>query len=309
MRKIKISFYALLSLVLLLGSAPVLAASPVFPKIIPLPNGFRPEGIVRGYGTDFYAGSLADGSIYKGDLRTGEGAILVTGPDAPAVGLSFDERTGYLFVAGQMLGTARIYDTGTGMQVGFYQFTTGTTFVNDAIVTTDAAYFTDSFNPVLYKLPLSPTGALPDPSDFEVLPLGGDFEMGPGFNVNGIEATPQGDALVIVQSGLGRLYRVDPNSGEATLIDLGGASVSAGDGILLEGFTLYVLRNQLNQLAVVELAPDLASGSLVESITDPAFDIPTTLLSFGSRLYAVNARFSTPPTPDTEYSIVQVRKP
>jgi hypothetical protein len=28
--------------------------------------------------------------------------------------------------------------------------------------------------------------------------------------------------------------------------------------------------------------------------------------AFGSYLYAVNARFTTPPTPDTRYSVIQV---
>jgi hypothetical protein len=57
---------------------------------------------------------------------------------------------------------------------------------------------------------------------------------------------------------------------------------------------------------VVELASNLASGELVGGISDPAFDVPTTLLGFGKWIYAVNARFSTPPTPTTSYGIVQV---
>ena len=60
----------------------------------------------------------------------------------------------------------------------------------------------------------------------------------------------------------------------ATLIDLGGASVSPGDGLLLQGRTLYVVRNRLNQIAVVELAPDLSRGEVVGTITDPNFDVP-----------------------------------
>jgi hypothetical protein len=41
-------------------------------------------------------------------------------------------------------------------------------------------------------------------------------------------------------------------------------------------------------------------------LTDPDFDVPTTIDRFGSRLYAVNARFSTPPTTLTAYDVVQV---
>jgi hypothetical protein len=92
------------------------------------------------------------------------------------------------------------------------------------------------------------------------------------------------------------------------LIDLGGASLTAGDGLALQGRTLYVVRNQLNQIAVVNLAPDLASGSVTRTITSPDFRVPTTVAVFGNSLYAVNARFGTPPTPDTDYDVVRVAR-
>jgi sugar lactone lactonase YvrE len=280
-----------------------------FPDLISLPDGFRPEGVVTGHGPIIYAGSLANGAIYAANLRTGEGEILVPGQaDRRAVGLGFDQRTNYIFVSGGATGKAYVYDASSGATVGEFTLTTATpTFVNDVIVTRDAAYFTDSNQPVLYKLPLGPGGRLPASSAVEVLPLSGDFQFVPGqFNANGIEATPNGKSLIVVNSTLGTLYRVDPETGEATTIDLGGASVSAGDGLLLRGHTLYVVRNQLNQIAVIELAPDLSSGEVVDTITDPNFDVPTTVALFGASLYAVNARFSTPPTPTTPYSIVRV---
>jgi hypothetical protein len=94
----------------------------------------------------------------------------------------------------------------------------------------------------------------------------------------------------------------------ASTVDLGGLVLTNGDGVLLAGLTLYVVQNFLNQIAELRLAPGLASGSLRRTITDPDFDVPTTIGLFGARLYAVNARFSTPPTPDTTYSVVQVRR-
>jgi sugar lactone lactonase YvrE len=104
------------------------------------------------------------------------------------------------------------------------------------------------------------------------------------------------------------LYTVDPQTGVATLIDLGGATVPNGDGILLQGKTLYVVQNQLNQIAVVELSPDLTSGTIVDTITSDHFRVPTTIAKFGNSLYAVNARFGTPPTPDTDYDVVRVTR-
>ena len=66
--------------------------------------------------------------------------------------------------------------------------------------------------------------------------------------------------------------------------------------------------NFQNRIAVVELESDLGSGVVVTHITDPRFDIPTTIDEFGKWLYAVNARFTTPPTPTTTYTVVQVEK-
>jgi sugar lactone lactonase YvrE len=140
----------------------------------------------------------------------------------------------------------------------------------------------------------------------EAVPLSGDFQLVTGFNANGIDATPNGKTLIIVNSALGTLYTVDPDSGYATLIDLGGDSVVNGDGILLHDKTLYVVQNSFNQIAVVNLSPDLRTGTLGEPITNSSFRVPTTIARFGSSLYAVNARFDITPTVDTEFEIVKV---
>jgi sugar lactone lactonase YvrE len=302
-----------LSLLLLLALGGPLGrsalAAKAFPGEISLPDGFRPEGIVVGHGTTIFAGSLADGAIYAADLRTGEGEVLVTPPSGRiAVGLDFDERTNYVYVAGGPTGQAYVYDGGTGAEAGVFQLTTATpTFINDAIVTADAVYFTDSSQPALYRIPLLAGGGLPEPSAVQEIPLGGEYSFIPGqFNANGIEASPDGRWLIVVNSTTGTLYRVDPASGEATAIDLGPDTVPNGDGILLRGMTLYVVQNFFNQVAVVELSDDVTSGEIVDHFTDPAFDIPTTIARLGSALYVVNARFTTPPTPDTEYSIVKL---
>ena len=277
-----------------------------FPSIVPLPDGFRPEGIVAGRGHELFAGSLANGAIYRANVRTGEGEVLVPGvAGRVAVGLAFDRRTGFLFVAGGPTGMAYVFDSRTGAEVASYVLTAPGSFINDVVVTKNGAYFTDSSQASLFVLPLSPTGALPAAS--QELPLSGDWDQVEGFNANGIEATPSGRTLIVVNSEVGALYAVDAESGKATAIDLGGASVSSGDGLLLHGRTLYVVRNFLNTVAVVQLTQDLASGAVVDELTDPDFRVPTTIARFAHRLYVVNARFDVElPTPDTEYEIVQV---
>jgi hypothetical protein len=281
----------------------------LFARRIALPNGWQPEGITIGNGRYIYAGSLATGAVFRADLRSGRGVVLVA-PQAgrTAVGLKLDERTDLLYVAGGATGSAFVYDADNGASVAAIQLTTAAqTFVNDAIVTRTAVYFTDSFRAVIYRVPLERDGDLPDPPAVEEIPLGGDFMHVAGqFNANGIEAAFDGRALIVVNSVLGTLYRVDPTTGVATLIDLGGGSVVNGDGILLRGRTLFVVQNQLNQIAVVDLDFGLTSGRVVRTITDARFDVPTTVDSFGGSLYAVNARFGTPPTPDTTYDIVRV---
>jgi outer membrane protein assembly factor BamB len=296
--------------ILLLAVAAVAAPAALaqaFPKTIPLPNGWQPEGIAIGRGTTFYVGSIPTGAVYRGDLRTGKGAVLVPGEDGrAATGIEYDR--GRLFVSGASTGKAFVYDARTGRLIREYQLASGAgaTFVNDVVVTRSAAYFTDSNRAVLYRVPLSRTGA--PGAAAQTVPLTGDFELVSGFNLNGIDATANGRWLVVVQSNTGKLFRVDPATGVTTAIDLGGATLMNGDGILLAGRTLYVVQNRDNQIAVVRLAANLARGSVTRTITDSAFDVPTTIDRLGARLYAVNARFGTAPGPTTTYSVVEVRR-
>ncbi|MFB6105852.1 MAG: hypothetical protein ABEJ70_02660 [Halobacteriaceae archaeon] len=286
------------------------AARPTFPSTVPLPDGFQPEGIATGRGHAFFVGSLASGAVYRGDLRTGDGDVLVPAvEDRVAVGLSYDDRSDTLFAAGGPTGKAFAYDGTTGETLADYTLTDPGTFVNDVVVTATAAYLTDSFRPVLYRVPLGPAGRLSEQSDVEEVALGGDFVFVPGvFNANGIDAPPTGAYLLVVNTTTGLLYGVDPATGDAVEVDLGGDTLTAGDGILLAGRTLYVVRNQENRIAVVRLEPGATGGEVVGEITDPAFDVPTTIAAFGNALYAVNARFGVADPGSSEYDVVRVPK-
>jgi sugar lactone lactonase YvrE len=290
--------------VLVAISVPAAGAAQPFPDVIPLPDGWQAEGVAVGKGTTVYAGSLADGAIWKGDLRTGEGGVLVPGSEG-SVSVGLKAERGLLYVAGGPTGTATVYDAHSGAVVDSFALADPmVNFINDVTVTRDAAYFTNSFAPVLYRVELGPAGV--PTGDVEAITLGGDWVQGTGFGANGIASTPDGKALIVVNSGTGAIYKVDPMTGEATEIDTGGVALTAGDGILLRGKTLYVVRNQLNEIAVLSMSPDYLSATLVDTLTDADFDVPTTLAAHGSELYAVNARFGTEPTPDTEYDIVKV---
>lgn len=284
--------------VLGLATSSAAVAQP-FPDVIPLPDTWQAEGIATGPGTTVYAGSLANGAVWAGDLRTGEGSVLVEGEQGRvAVGLKY--ASGLLFVAGGPAGTAYVYDARTGAEVASYQLATGGTFINDVVVTPRAAWFTDSANAVLYRLPLR--GGRPSGSPTEV-PLTGEWQQVAGFNANGIAATAGGRTLLVIHSTLGLLYTVDPTTGFATAVDAD-TSLTAGDGILLRGRELSVVRNRFNEVAVLRLAPDLTTASLTATLTDPDLAVPTTIAAFGGSLYAVNALFGTPPP--APYAIVRV---
>lgn len=283
---------------------------PVFPTTIDLPAGFQPEGIVIGPLPAAYFGSRVDGSIYRADLATGRGAILSTGPGTPSLGLAVDDH-GRLFIAGGTGGNARIVDTRTGaVQADYRLGTPPDTFINDVVLTPTGAWFTDSHEPVLYHLPVGRDGALPPPTAVVRRPLTGDIDYVPGaINANGIVRTPDGTGLILVQSATGRLFRVDPATGATHRIDLGAETVPHGDGLLLHGTTLLVVQNRINVIAVVTLDRTGTAGTVERRVTNPRFDIPTTVAGFGERLYLPNARFTAPTAPNTPYSAVAIEWP
>jgi sugar lactone lactonase YvrE len=283
------------------------AAHDKFPATITLPVGFRPEGITTGPGPFAYLGSLADGSIYKVDLATGRGRTISPGggPTAPSVGLKSDQR-GLLYVAGGAGGNGRVIDARTGAVKQSYTFTTATpTFVNDVVLTPDAAYFTDSRRPVLYKVRIrhgKPAGT------FETINVSG-MPVDPTVNnANGIARTPDGRALLVVQSNPGALWRIDPRTGAATRLDIPVESLVNGDGLLLIGRTLYVVQNRSNRITVITLNRAGTAGTVSGTITDPGFDVPTTVASFGKRLYLPNARFGIANPETATFTVVAVRR-
>ena len=285
-----------------IGSAQTAKA---FPDLIQLPTGFQPEGIEIGKGATFYVGSVANGAIYRGSLVTGDVSVLVPGAaDKSATGIELDNHN-RLFVAGAGTGNAYVYDARSGDLIRTYELASAPTFINDVVVTHDAAYFTDSSNPVLYRVPIGEGGSL---GDKQTLPLGGEYtHVADAFNLNGIDATANGKQLVAVQSVNGLLYRIDPATGDARIIELAdGESVPNGDGILLDGKTLYVVQNRDNAVAVIGVSPDLATGTVRTRLGDPDFDVPTTIDDHGDRLYVVNARFGIQDPDSVPYQVVHI---
>jgi hypothetical protein len=291
-----------------LAAAFVIAAVAVAgkgPERIALPDGYRPEGIAAGKGKSVYVGSIPTGRVLEIDTKTGALRESVPAREGhAAIGLKYDKRVDRLFVSGGPTGKAFVYDASSGAELAAFQLTAAgqTTFINDVVLTRDAAYFTDSRQPVIYAVER-------DLSAVRTIALTG-FPMTEGMNnLNGIEAAQNGRVLLAIQSSEGVLWRIDPASGSHAAVDLHGARLTNGDGLLLLGErTLLAVQNRLNQIAVVKLDKGFASGRVVRTITHPDFDVPTTVARKRGSLYLPNARFTTPPAADTDYWVTRVSK-
>ena len=94
------------------------------------------------------------------------------------------------------------------------------------VVTASGAYFTDSLRQFVYRIAIAPNGRLAPAA--QPMLLTGDIEYSSGFNENGIDATADGQTLVLVQSSLGKLFTVDARSGATREIALRGGDASSG---------------------------------------------------------------------------------
>lgn len=303
MRKLVVAICSLMILVPV--AAPTAwAGSANFPSEIELPAGYFPEGIAVGRGSTFFVGSISEGSIYRGDLRTGEGAVL-TDPFGPfsAIGIDVDQRN-RVWVAGGPSGTARVYDGDSGALLEVYALTAPSeSFINDVIVTNDAAWFTDSGtqnspdpgsfvfagSPRIFEVPLGPGGALPDAGEIEEVAVDVPDITFP--NLNGIETAPWSGELLVNHTTLGAVFSVDPETGAASEVYSGG--LDGADGMSRRGRTLYVVDNGAAEIDEIRLDPSTGAGTLRRSLPVAGAETPTTSALFGSAIYAVDARFDS----------------
>jgi len=308
MRATRLIAAALMALAVVVGTSPAGALDDKdrrsLPERIDLPRGWQPEGVTTD-GHSLYVGSLKDGALWKGDPCSTRGRVLARGERGRvAVGVDYDSSRDLLWVAGGPTGVIRAHDAHSGDVVATYKFGSGR-FLNDLTVTTRGVYATDSMGDELAVVPLDRGHRLPRADRARTLRLTGDFEPVPdAFNLNGV--VHHGRWLLAVQSVNGKLYRIDPRTGRSRLVEVTGARLVNGDGLELDGDTLYVVRNQNNRVVALELGRSLTSAKWVARLTDPDLDVPTTAAVARGALWAVNARFGTEPTADTEYWITRL---
>ncbi|CAB1120557.1 unnamed protein product [Ectocarpus sp. CCAP 1310/34] len=218
-----------------------------------------------------------EGNNWKDDLKTGEGGVMELDAPGPAAGLSHDRRSGYLFVAGAFSGTGRVYDEDFALVADLAFGDVGTSMINDVVVTKTAAFYTDSIHPHINKV------------------------------------TDNDSPLIVVNSESQQVYAVDPDTGDATVVDLGGDVLGPrGDGLVLRKDTL-VSDNVLEKIYEVQvsLSADLSCGSVAtRTLSNPLFDRQTTAMPKGNSMYAVNANLDVAEEviTTTAYEIVRVHR-
>jgi Cu-Zn family superoxide dismutase len=271
----------------------------------------NPEGIAADQRTrTFYVTTVGDGAVYRG-VQGADGPLelfLPGGQDGrtSAAGIKVDEKRRLLVIAGGPTGAVFVYDLATRALVN--RIDLGGQFVNDVTILKNGdVYATESgdVDPGVFRIPAATVAGASDA--FEPIDVSPPVAPAPGFNLNGIAAAQNGKYVLVVQSNTGRLFRIDTRTRVTTEVPVAGGPLTNGDGILLQGRTLYVVRNRNQEIAAVRLRGDLSSGRVVARLTDPTFEDPTTVARLGGRLLVVNAEFFRAPTPP--FTVSEVRLP
>lgn len=270
---------------------------------LPGPQDF-PEGVAvdaaRGV---IYTGSAATGTIYAINASSGsvtkfqEGGALGR---MAALGLKVDAQ-GRLWVAGGTQGTISVLSP-DGMTVKVIETPPSPRpYVNDLYPVGGSVYVTDSYRPVIYRVK-------PDLTLESWLDLGNTpIKYGPGINLNGIVATPDGRYLLSIQLNTGDLWRIDLRTKAVRKVMTG---LKNGDGLLLDGRTLYVARNKDQVVSRVTLSADYGSGQLAAEEPLMGLRFPATLASLDGDLIVTQAQLDKLQggTPETPFKLTRFKK-
>ncbi len=259
-------------------------------------GGSKFEGIgVDRHQRAFYVSEVTGGEIHRGDVRTGETEEWTPeGADGrfTARGITTD-RHDRIYIAGGPNGidTGRpdlwVYDR-DGALLAALRVGEPNAFINDVTIGPDgAAYFTNSNAPQVFRV-------AEHDDDWQVTTWAdatGTIVQEDGFNLGGIVVSPNREALVVAQGNVGKLWRFEFATGEATEVDIGDADLTNADGLVRKGDDLIVVRNFSRMLATLELDGDGARARLVNEVpTDPDRVFTTAEIARG-RLLLIDSHF------------------
>ncbi|WP_405181503.1 superoxide dismutase [Nocardia sp. NBC_01377] len=263
-----------------------------------------PEGIAADPRTgDTYVGSYSTGAIYRAtSAATTAEVFLPEGADGrhTANGLEVD-RAGRLWVTDSTAGVT-VYDiTSHALLARFDVPGSAPRFVNDLAIATDGtAYLTDSVRGVVYRVTPRQLDETITHGTRTDLPVGFDLSgmltpRDPGaFNLNGIVVDPAGDYLLVVDMIPGELYRITLTPDAVIPIHkvvLRGGDLTHGDGLELQDNTLWAAQNTLNTISRWSITDNGATATRTDALTDPALNIPTTLVRLADRTLVVASQF------------------
>jgi Cu-Zn family superoxide dismutase len=262
-----------------------------------------------------YVGSGADSALARLTIKgsavsaativSPAGAALPVEPFPALLGMQMDGTR--LWLAGGRTGKMAVINARDGKVLK--QFETPAKpagLINDVAVAGSAAYFTDTLRPTLWRVAVKgdQIGDLEPWLEFKGTPL----EYGDGPNLNGIAATPDGRHLIVVQMNKGLLFRIAVADKTVTAIDTAGEALNTGDGLVLDGRTLYVVRQGEQEIVTLDLSADLSKAVVKNRFKDPALLWPATAVKVGSQLLVVNTQFNKRNSKDpvTPFSIIGV---
>ena len=283
----------------LMAFTPAWAQSGV--RILPLPEAAAyPEGVTVDPATGaIYTNSANTGVVFRIDPETGAvvqvadplglGDSSPARPVSVALGLKADGQ-GRLWVAGARTGSMHVVDIATGQRLARFTTPQGPWLINDVALTSDAAYFTDTLRPLLWRVSRDSIadGVLEPWLSFE----GTVLEYGEDPNLNGIVATPDGRYLIVVLMKTGRLYRIDARTREVTAVDTGDSALDGGDGLALVGRRLFLVRQSAGEVVALDLSIDLTAAVEAKRIKPTELAWPATVAVRGDRLIVANSQLN-----------------
>ncbi len=281
--------------VALSGSA--LAAGDVTTIAIP-PQVEYPEGIAVDAEGHFYVASALDGTVVQMGRDGGSAKVISEShkltPASPdlfpiMLGIKLDA-LGRLWIMGGHTGQIFVLDRNTGKLTAKLQVPGKDNMLNDAVILPGAVYVTDTAQPFLWRVALDGDRiGQPEPwIDFGKTPLA----YGPGRNLNGIVADASGRYLIVIQMDKGLLFRIDTVTKEVTPVQVGDEPLTNGDGLVLDGQTLYLVRQAETEIVTLKMSADFSSARVVSRFHDPALTWLATAAKVGDRLVVVDSQFN-----------------
>lgn len=294
--------FAVLAAVFLLTSGLALGAqyapAPVTTFTLP-PSVKFPEGIAFSTATQmFYTADAENGTVVE-ISRKGDATRIVAGPGvvAPVGTTTFPAALGMkvdaanrLWIAGGRTGRMSVLDVKTGKLIRQVASPTAGSLINDVAIAGNAAYFTDTRNPTLWRLAAEGPriGDLQPWISFADTPIQYDG----GNNLNGITLTPDGQYLIVVQMDKGLLFRIEIASQAIRAINTTGIDLSGGDGLVMIGDVLYVVRQPAGEIVALQIQPDPLLAKVITRFRDPALAWPATAVAVENSLVVANSQFN-----------------